>query len=179
MKNMNDKKNGKQIILMRHAHTQLVQNHQRDISRTLSDQGTLEAKAAAKFLSKYKIDKILVSPAMRTMQTLNLILSSHKKTEVEEVKSIYESSALKILKDITCQNASINSLMIIGHNPEILNLIICLANEKKNDNYDLLIRQGMKPAQIVIIDIPSIDNWCLSEERNGIITDIFTPPYEE
>ena len=61
----------KNIILMRHAES-LSALHELDINRELSAQGVVQAEEASTFLAKFNIDKLLISPSNRTIQTLNI-----------------------------------------------------------------------------------------------------------
>ena len=66
----------------------------------------------------FKIDRIFCSGALRTRETLDLLLEFYDyRGEIEYRDEVYAASVY-ILKDII-REASVHSLLLVGHNPEI------------------------------------------------------------
>lgn len=110
----------KKLYLLRHAKSSWDDPDLRDYDRPLNARGRRQAKAMGRYFqeSAFEIDGILCSGALRTRQTLDLLLESYAyQGEIEYRDEIYASSAT-VLKDIISQ-VNLGSLLLIGHNPEI------------------------------------------------------------
>lgn len=168
---------GKNIILMRHADS-VAALRELDINRELSPRGIVQAEEGSAFLAKFNIDKLLVSPSARTIQTLNIIKQNMNINDIEVVEEIYKDSEDKILEIIANQPGHINNLMIIGHNPSICAIAFALS-KTSDKNYEHLMQILMPPATIVVIKIPEIKSFSELQIRHlGDISDIFVPVYE-
>ena len=168
---------GKNIILMRHADSSQALR-ELDIDRELSTCGVVQAEEAATFLVKFNIDKLLVSPSIRTLQTLNIIKQKMNINDIEVVEEIYKDSDDKILEIISNQPDHINNLMIIGHNPSICAIAFALS-KTSDKNYEYLMHILMPPATIVVINMPEIKSFTELQIRHlGDISDIFVPVHE-
>ncbi len=113
----------KKLYLLRHAKSSWDDPHCRDYDRSLNARGRRQARAMGKFFQEkaFKIDGILCSGALRTRETLELLLESyHFRGEIEYRDEIYASS-LSGLKELIRQSKW-DSLLLIGHNPEIESL---------------------------------------------------------
>lgn len=167
----------KNIILMRHADS-LSALRELDIDRELSPKGIIQAEEAATYLMKLDIDKLLVSPSVRTVQTLNIIKQKINIKNIEVVEEIYKDSDDKILEIISSQPDYINNLMIIGHNPSICATAFALS-KTSDKNYEHLMQILMPPATIVVIKLPNIKSFSELQVRHlGDMSDIFVPVYE-
>jgi len=110
----------KKLYLLRHAKSSWSNPTLRDYDRPLNSRGDRQAKAMGKYFQKnaFKIDSILCSGAQRTRQTLDLLLESYDyQGEIEYKDEIYAAS-VSTLKNLVRQVNS-DSLLLIGHNPEI------------------------------------------------------------
>ncbi|MGI4776093.1 MAG: SixA phosphatase family protein [Janthinobacterium lividum] len=163
---------GKNLILMRHADS-LQATDSNDLERTLSLKGIQQATEATKFLCSYRIDKILVSPATRTRQTMEAVLKEMVIDQIEIREEIYKENKQNIFATIVGQPDEIKSLMIIGHNPEICALIFDII-DNNDSNYEKLMKVLMPPASIIVINIPDASNWSdLSYQCSGKVINIF------
>lgn len=168
------KSKNKSLILMRHVespHSLLYT----DINREISARGINQAQEASNFLTSINIDKILVSPANRTISTMNIILQNKQVNNIEIKEEIYNDSKEEILNIINQQHSDINDLMIIGHNPHINNLALQLA--KNNDKkYETLMLNLISPGSIIILIFSDIESWEeVGQNKFGNIKDIFIP----
>ena len=166
--------NKKNLIFMRHADS-LPALNDLDINRELSPKGIAQAKEAAVFLAKFNIDKLLVSPSVRTRQTLNILNQDLAIKNVEVVEEIYKDNERRIIEIISEQPSHINNLMIIGHNPSICSTAFALT-KTTDKGYEHLMQILMPPATIVVVDKLEIKGWAeLYTLHQGCITDIFVP----
>ena len=106
------------MFLMRHAEATTL-NHQDDRLRELTQKGVKEAEEAAAFLQKYKIDKILVSNAVRTIQTGEIIYNKINSTKFEICPELYASTSEDIIELISRQQDQDKNILVIAHNPGI------------------------------------------------------------
>ena len=90
------------LFLMRHAEAKTL-NHQDDRLRELTQKGIKKDEEEAAFLQKYKIDKILVSNAVRTIQTGEIIYNKINSTKFEICPELYASTSEDIIELISRQ----------------------------------------------------------------------------
>lgn len=145
------------LFLMRHAQAEEAKAKD-DKLRLLTEVGKKEASVAADFLKQYHIDKILVSSAMRTRQTSEIIQDKIKCSKYEILPELYASSAEKIVEIIAKQENSAKILLVIAHNPGILRVALQLLDSDSLE-YDELLDGGMPTAKIVTLDFPAMVSW--------------------
>jgi len=120
-----------QLIIMRHAKSDRGADHKHDFDRPLSDRGNHDAKKIALWLVEQKLlpDIIVVSPARRVHETADIVCSilGFETKNIYWANAIYEASLgdlLKIIKDNTKQH---KTMLLIGHNPGMDNLLCYLS----------------------------------------------------
>ena len=115
------------LYLLRHAKSSW-ESYEDDHERVLSDRGRKDACALGKYLHKNNInfENTLCSTSHRTRETVSIInaASPHSIDEINYLDSLYHASSNKIKEII--QNYSNKSLLIVGHNPGISELISVL-----------------------------------------------------
>jgi len=115
-----------------------------DYDRPLNDRGRSQAEAMGRYFQEnaFEIDKILCSGALRTRQTLDLLLEAYDyQGKIEYKDEIYTSSVLTL--KMLIRQAGADSLLLIGHNPAIETLAGDLTGE------DLM----MAPCRLAVIDM--------------------------
>jgi phosphohistidine phosphatase len=145
------------LFLMRHAEAKPL-NHQDDRLRELTEKGIKEAEEAATFLQKYKIDKILVSNAVRTIQTGEIIRNKINSAKFEICPQLYSSTSEDIIELICQQDDQNRNILVIAHNPGILNAALELV-EYDSPEYELIVSNGMPTARIIKIELDNISSW--------------------
>lgn len=112
------------LYLLRHAKSSW-ESYKDDHERILSDRGKKDAYTLGKYLRKNNVsfENILCSTSHRTRETISIInaASPHSINEINYLDSLYHASSNKIKEII--QNYSNKSLLIVGHNPGISELI--------------------------------------------------------
>ena len=144
------------LFLMRHAEAKPL-NNQNDRLRELTEKGIKEAEEAATFLQKYKIDKILVSNAVRTIQTGEIIRNKINSAKFEICPQLYSSTSEDIIELISQQDENRN-ILVIAHNPGILKAALELV-EYDSPEYELIVSNGMPTARIIKIELNNISSW--------------------
>lgn len=123
----------KTLYLLRHAKALAIGSSVSDRDRPLSQKGVKDVDKLANKLSKKdeSFDLILMSPAVRTISTGQLISKwlhiPHSHLVVNE--ALYAAETMMLLKIISSVSKKIDKLMIIGHNPGIMNLASLIADE--------------------------------------------------
>jgi len=145
------------LFLMRHAEAKPL-NNQDDYLRELTEKGIKEAEEAAAFLKKYKIDKILVSNAVRTIQTGEIIRNKINSAKLEICPELYASTSEDIIELISQQEDQNRHILIIAHNPGILNAALALV-EYESPEYKSIVKNGMPTARIIKIELDNISSW--------------------
>ena len=108
----------RRLMLLRHAKSDWpagVEDHERPLAkRGLRDAPRMGKEMAARGLVPALV---LVSTAMRTRQTWDLVRPSFGAVAERREKAIYEAQPEAILRVIRATPADMPSLLVIGHNP--------------------------------------------------------------
>lgn len=118
----------KTLLLLRHAKSSHKDKTLSDIERPLNERGIGDAKLIGGVLRRKKLkpDLIICSPSERTRQTVALMLrSARPKVEVKFDDRVYEASA-SVLFTVLKQITESNTVMLIGHNPGLEDLLEAL-----------------------------------------------------
>ena len=117
------------LVLMRHAKA-VPAGSVDDFERPLDQRGFDDSVVAAAWLNnqRWRIDEALVSSALRTRQTFESV-GTHLNYPLAArfIQEIYDASAGEILAQI--RQASLETLLVIGHSPGIPRLATVLARE--------------------------------------------------
>jgi phosphohistidine phosphatase len=107
------------LILMRHGQAIAATSVSQDKKRELSIFGSGVVPRMAELMVDENIvpKLILVSPAKRTQQTVELLLSIFGPVEVKVVKALYLASPMTILETIHTHGGQADPLLVVGHNP--------------------------------------------------------------
>jgi len=117
----------RKLYLIRHAKSNKDIAGLKDEERPLNKRGKIEARYVGSRLRKYGIivQAIYTSPAKRASDTAKAIAKelglSRNKIKVDNL--IYDSNIVKLMRVIKKIDNKVESAVIIGHNPEFLNLV--------------------------------------------------------
>lgn len=137
------------VTLLRHAHAHPAGTGQSDAERALSPTGEAEADAAAEWLlARPRPQRVLVSPAARTRQTLQRVLAKLGFVDSREAPGIYEASP-GTLMELIDEHRDAGHLLLVGHNPGLESLVALLATGQSGDH------RGMPPAGIAELELPA------------------------
>ena len=115
----------KKVFFMRHGKADGYHLYEDDYARPLVDRGRLEVtQAAIALATKYKIDAILASPALRTNETARLVnhVFTLSPEQIHFDNKLYNGSFGEYLESIEKINSQ--CILVIGHNPSIANLAL-------------------------------------------------------
>lgn len=119
------------IILLRHGKSSWSDPTLADLDRPLAPRGERASRRIAKYIRQKKIRPALVlySPSLRTRQTLEAIESSLGKRSVVELEpQLYAASEGELLRRLQALPESVDSVMLIGHNPGLHDVAVVLAS---------------------------------------------------
>lgn len=116
----------KTIYIVRHAKAEDDSASGRDFDRALTGKGIRTAEKMGKRLARRHLlpDIIITSPAQRALQTAQIIGKTIKYPgEIIQNKTIYNSMASSLIDIIKNTEKNIQSLMLVGHNPSLTDLV--------------------------------------------------------
>lgn len=121
------------IYLVRHAEAVRAGPGERDFDRGLSDEGYSEAEIVADKAADmgFTPDLVLCSTAARCRQTAEAFRRSigEETLRIEYVDSLY-NAPMNVYLDILSSQDAQNSLMLIGHNPTIEQILETLIGDE-------------------------------------------------
>jgi len=123
----------KTIYFLRHSKTEEKLPGQRDFERTLKDRGKSDAALMSKKLAhsiKNPPEQIITSPSKRTLETLDYFaqqLGIANASIIQEPK-LYNATKEHLLEAIWGIDDELNTIMLVGHNPGISDIVDYLSN---------------------------------------------------
>lgn len=150
----------KYLYLFRHADTLPPEGDQSDHERVLSELGQEEATRIGNFLKQEKLkpDFALCSTAVRTRTTLGLVartLGEPIDAKFEHV--LYLATPGDMFQQVNGLDNTIESAMVVGHNPGIHQMSLMLANKGDAEGVSALSRH-FPPASLALFRV-NIDEW--------------------
>lgn len=139
----------RELILLRHAHAEPALFGQSDLDRPLSPDGHAEAEAAARWLAGKRLipDCALCSPARRTRETLEAVLSILGYVDQRLEQRVYEATA-GTLAALVEAHREVDRLLLVGHNPG-LERLVALLHSGQSGEY-----RGMPPGSVAVLEFP-------------------------
>ena len=113
----------------------------------------------------YSPDLILSSPALRARTTAELVKDAGRlSAEIRLDERIYEASPMALLEIIAGIDGSVNSVMIVGHNPGMETFIRLLSGRI----------EAMPTAALAVLEL-GMERWADTCEECGIVRAIYRP----
>lgn len=155
----------KTLYIMRHTQKDASNPEEFDYDIELSQKGKDDAKTMGQKLKEkdVKPDLIVSSPAIRTRQTSDIVakeLAYRKNIMYNEV--IYQAFLNELVESITYTFDSVDTLMIVGHNPSLTALSLNFGGPKEE----------LKMGSVVRIDF-NCDSWTSIDKTNSKFVDLF------
>lgn len=160
----------KTIYILRHAKSSWDNPSLADFERPLNERGLFAAPFMGQYFLKNNLqpELILSSPAFRAKQTAEIIKEKAEiANEIKFDERIYEASPQILMQIISEVSETCNSVMIVGHNPGLENLIKFLTGSI----------QPLPTAGLAIIDL-EIEKWENLDLDTGKLRN-FVHPREE
>ena len=165
------------LLLFRHAKSsrpsELADHH-----RPLSKKGRKASKRMGRYMADKALipDEAIVSTASRTQETWYLARSrmQHKVIARSESRA-YDASLKSLLEIVRETSLSVQTLMVVGHNPGLWELSLKLCDGTKSGPHSRLERK-MPTASLAIIDFEG-ENWSTLEVGTGKLRAFATPGF--
>jgi|SRR5215213_8641079 len=120
------------LYLLRHAKSSWNDDSKLDFERPLSNRGREACAIVGDFIAENKIDfdLVLVSTSVRTRETVELVKDrANFRGEVRYDERIYEATTSQLLEVVSQVDNDRQSVLLVGHNPGIEDLIAVLTGE--------------------------------------------------
>jgi len=140
----------RELILLRHAHAEPPAPGTEDFDRPLSREGQAEAEAAGVWLKKngYLPDRVVFSPARRTRETVEQVLSVIGVVEQRAEPRVYEATPGTLMQ-IVDDHRELGRVLLVGHNPG-LEQMAALLNSGQSGDF-----RGMPAGGIAVLRLPA------------------------
>ena len=123
----------KNIYLARHAKSSWSSMARNDFDRPLSNRGFNDAQRMGGKISQlgWNPDRVISSPALRAQQTSKALLDQMKPSSYDILwnKDIYAEYMVTLLHILNQQSETIKSIMLMGHNPAMEDLLLHFCGE--------------------------------------------------
>jgi phosphohistidine phosphatase len=151
----------KKLYIVRHAKSSWADGSIRDFDRPLNKRGLRDAPKMGEKLSKLgkPIDLIISSPANRAKATAEIIANKidYPLSKINFNEDLYLASSYEMITIINSIAPSINSAMLVAHNPGMTDLVNVISG------YDL---DNMPTCGICIIKL-FVDDWKAVSPESG------------
>ncbi len=149
------------LAILRHAKSSWAEPAQADFDRPLAPRGLQAAPLMGRHMLEIGLrpDVVLCSPAARTKATAALVLAAFGLQQPRVVfdAMIYEATADNLFARLQGVPDSVETVLLIGHNPGLQDLVLGLAERPLPKAYaDLEVK--LPTAALVLLQIP-VGTW--------------------
>lgn len=166
----------KTLLLLRHAKSSWDDASLADFDRPLAARGREAAPLMGREMARrgWLPDAALISPALRTRQTWELVATELPKPPPPSFEpAIYEAPAARILAAIRKTPESNATLLVVGHNPGLEDLAALIA--ASDSDRDALARLERKFPTAAIARFTLREPWAALGRTGAALHDFLTP----
>jgi phosphohistidine phosphatase len=117
----------KRLLLLRHAKAVPATDPLVDFDRPLADRGERDAERIGARLEQQRLQPalILASPAARALRTAQLVAQTigYPRHAITLDRRLYLAEPATIVAIVAAQDAAIETLLVVGHNPGLTELV--------------------------------------------------------
>ena len=122
------------LYIMRHAKSDWSGTQTSDFERPINGRGRKNAMRVGEWMSdnNYIPQRIISSPATRAKETIELVVAQITKFSLENLAyedELYLAGFTQLIEFINTYKDKVQSLMLVGHNPGIENLVNYLCSQ--------------------------------------------------
>ncbi len=120
----------KRLITFRHAKSGWDQPSVRDFDRALNDKGRRAAMTMGRYMRQtgLRFDHVIASPAVRVAETLDAMFDGYgRRLSPGWDRRAYLASAPTLLEIVQEAPDEVESLLLVGHNPGLEELVLALS----------------------------------------------------
>lgn len=159
----------KRLHLLRHAKSSWKDDVE-DRERALNRRGREAARRVGHHLAKTigPLDLVLCSSALRTRETLELVLANFTNTPYSAIEGeLYAASQEQLMERLHRLSEEETNVLLIGHNPGLHELAIALA-DNSSSHFNMLAADKFPTGACASFEVAS--RWsALAYSRNGLI----------
>lgn len=152
----------KTLTILRHAKSGWGAAVERDFDRPINARGQRGAELIGQYLKRQTlpVDRIVASPAVRVVETLDIFLPAANLDSIEPHwdRRIYLASAATLMDVIRDTGGDAQHLLISGHNPGLEDLILMLVPESSSDELRAAVEEKLPTAALARLEL-DIDDW--------------------
>ena len=167
----------KRLTLLRHAKSGWDDPVSRDFDRPLNAKGKRAARAVGQYLRDHDLhfDRITGSPAVRVIETLEEVAAALGETIAPAWdKRVYLASGVTLLDVVHDTPDDFASLMLVGHNPGLEDLILMLVPDRAGDETRDQVEEKFPTASIAEITFDT-DHWVDIKPGSGSLVRFVRP----
>ena len=151
----------KSLIIVRHCKSSWADLSLSDFDRPLNKRGDIDGELMSNYLreKEKKIDKLILSTSKRTRLTSKYFTEKIHFDSISYLDELYHASYSDIINIISKVENNFNSVMVIGHNPGLTELI---------NQYTIMNIYNLPTTGVVKVEFKG-DKWDRITENKGII----------
>ncbi|MQW86615.1 SixA phosphatase family protein [Sinorhizobium saheli] len=165
----------RRLMLLRHAKSAWPEGVA-DHRRPLADRGRKAAPATGAFMARQGLipDLALVSTARRAQETWALVAEAlPQAVAARDAVGIYEVSASAMMDVVRRVEPTVETLLLVGHNPGLAELALLLAGGGDEEGL-ARIEEKFPTAALAVIDL-AIEQWPEIAPGTGRLVTFVTP----
>lgn len=166
----------RRLLLFRHAKAERSIPGGPDRDRSLIERGRKDAARIGAYMAAHALvpDRVLVSPAARTLETWKQAAKAFKPAPAAtSVEKLYGATPHAILAAIEDMPNTVHTLLVIGHNPGLHELALMLIASGDVDARESL-REKLPTSGLIILDF-AFDHWDKLHPRSGRLERFVSP----
>lgn len=151
----------KQLMVLRHAATEMSAAARGDRGRRLTDEGCTDAKSLGLFMKDKGLvpDEVQCSSADRTRETLDYLLPAFdSKPDVRYEDALYGAEEHTLLEFVMSADNTANSLLIVAHNPGVHGFVMGLLSDVQEGVRADALMHGYPPGTLSVLTFDT-NNW--------------------
>ena len=175
----------KTLGLFRHAKSDWADPRARDFDRPLNERGKKGAPMMGKHIRDYGReqhflwDKVLASPAVRSAQTIEMAaqgagLNVGRGFAINWDRRIYLASSATLLDLLREQDEALNSVLLVGHNPGLEDLIFDLVPDDGSSPLRDVVEAKFPTAAFAVLHLP-FERWADVTEGKAALVHLMRP----
>lgn len=167
----------KRLLLLRHAKSGQDGFAERDFDRRLNAKGRRAARTIGRYLRDCAIgfDAVLASPAARVTETLcEVAIGYGAPLAPQWERRIYLASAGDLLDLVRETPDEAETLLLVGHNPGLEQLILMLVPERAEDGTRDQVEEKYPTASLAEISL-DVAGWAAVEPGQGRLARFVRP----
>jgi phosphohistidine phosphatase len=166
------------LTLLRHAKSSWDDPELGDFDRPLAPRGETAAPriGAAMVAAKLKPDLVVCSSALRTRQTLALVMVEFAKPmrDIVYEDDIYLATASSLLTRLRTVKRQATHIMLVGHNPGLHALALELVGDGRRKQIVAMARK-FPTGGLAVIDFEDAESWTDVRAAGGALRLFVTP----